>query len=191
MGSLALIATVPLTACGDPSVSPRPTEAATAGRLPGTTPPGATVRALPSVSAIAGRPVPRRPVPTRTAAPVRTGPRTAAPVAPAAPAAPAAPTSAPGSASAEPADACYGAVRHDLDLRTTVLELVTSMCFHAGGVLRLQGIGPGLVTATPESLVAQNYEAGVVDLRFLRPGTVTVTIPQDERTDTITVVVVR
>jgi hypothetical protein len=38
--------------------------------------------------------------------------------------------------------------------------------------------------------VSQNYEAGVVDLRFVRPGTVTVSIPQDEQTYTITVVVV-
>ena len=38
--------------------------------------------------------------------------------------------------------------------------------------------------------MSQSYEAGVVDLRFVRPGTVTVTIPQDEQTYTITVVVV-
>jgi hypothetical protein len=65
------------------------------------------------------------------------------------------------------------------------------MCFHTGGVLRLQGIGPGLVTATPTALVSQNYEAGVVDLRFIEDGTVTVTIPQDEKTYTIKVVVIR
>jgi hypothetical protein len=95
-----------------------------------------------------------------------------------------------GPTSTKPTGTCFGAVRHDLDLRNTVLDLVTSMCFHTGGVLRLQGIGPGLVNATPGSLVSQSYEAGVVDLRFVRPGTVTVTIPQDEQTHTITVVVV-
>ena len=51
------------------------------------------------------------------------------------------------------------------------------------------GIGPGLVTAEPESLVSRYYEAGVEDIRFVRPGTVTVTIPQDTETHTITVVV--
>ena len=35
----------------------------------------------------------------------------------------------------------------------------------------------------------QTYEAAVVDVRFVRPGTVTVTIPQDEQTYTIEVVV--
>ncbi|MEU8616155.1 hypothetical protein AB0C29_50050 [Actinoplanes sp. NPDC048791] len=92
--------------------------------------------------------------------------------------------------STQPTATCYGAVRHDLDLHNTVLDLIKSMCFHTGGVLRLQGIGPGLVTAVPGSLVSRNYEAGVVDLRFVRPGTVTVRIPQDEQTYTITVVVI-
>ena len=71
-----------------------------------------------------------------------------------------------------------------------MLDLVTSMCFRAGGVLRLRGIGPGLVTAAPEGLTASGYEAGVVSLRFLRPGTVTVTVPQDDGPHTITVVVI-
>jgi hypothetical protein len=84
---------------------------------------------------------------------------------------------------------CYGAVRHDLDLQNTELALIKSMCFHTGGTLRLHSIGPGLVTATPGSLVSSSYEAAVVDLRFLRPGTVTVTIPQDSQTYTIEVVV--
>jgi hypothetical protein len=71
-----------------------------------------------------------------------------------------------------------------------VLDLVKSMCFRNGGILRLQGIGPGLVTAAPANLVSQSYEGGVVDLRFIRPGTVNVSIPQDEQTYTIAVVVV-
>jgi hypothetical protein len=86
--------------------------------------------------------------------------------------------------------ACRGAVRYEIDLQQTVLDLITSLCFRAGGVLRLRGIGPGLVTATPADLVAQSYEAGVVDLRFLRPGTVTVRIPQEDRDHTIEVVVI-
>jgi hypothetical protein len=171
-GTLALIATVPLAACGDPSVSPRPAQAAEKETSAAS---GQTPSTAPSASAEAGnlepgrvrQPAEQNPVKTRT---VKTTPTK--------------PTST------QPTNTCYGAVRHDLDLRNTVLDLVKSMCFHIGGVLRLQGIGPGLVTATPESLVSQNYEGGVVDIRFLRPGTVTVTIPQDEQTYTITVVVV-
>jgi hypothetical protein len=163
-GSLALIATAPLAACGDPSVSPLPAQAAEAGTsaAPG---PGASVRAA-------------RPTPATTRQPAKAPPvRTSKP-------APAKPT-----ATASPST-CFGAVRHDLDLHNTALELVKSMCFHTGGVLRLQGIGPGLVTAMPGTLVSQSYEGGVVDLRFVRPGTVTVTIAQDDRTYPITVVVV-
>ncbi|MEU4419910.1 hypothetical protein AB0F81_04740 [Actinoplanes sp. NPDC024001] len=176
-GTLALIATIPLAACGDPAVSPRPGQAA-ANETPAAS--GQTPASVPSAPAQAGDPQPgvarqpagQKPEKTRTVKPTTSRP------------APAAPTST------KPTGTCHGAVRYDLDLQNTVLDLVRSMCFHTGGVLRLQGIGPGLVTATPGSLVSQSYEGGVVDLRFVRPGTVTVTIPQDEKTYTITVVVV-
>jgi len=164
-GALALTATIPLTACGDPSVSPRPAEVAENEAIAA---PNPTPDTTPSASGRAGKAEPgvaRQPARLRPNSPKPTA--------------------------TKPTGTCYGAVRHDLDLRNTVLDLVKSMCFHAGGILRLQGIGPGLVTATPESLVSRSYEAGVVDLRFVRPGTVTVTIPQDEHTYTITVVVVR
>jgi hypothetical protein len=46
------------------------------------------------------------------------------------------------------------------------------------------------VKSEPESLVSQSYEGGVVDIRFVRAGTVTVTIPMEQQTYTITVVVV-
>ncbi|WP_246278301.1 hypothetical protein [Phytohabitans rumicis] len=82
-----------------------------------------------------------------------------------------------------------GAIRYDVDLQNTELALLKSMCFATGAVLRLQGIGPGLVTVEPASLVSQSYEAGVVDIRFVRRGTVTVNIPQDEQTYTVTVVI--
>ena len=169
-GALALIATIPLAACGDPSVSPRPAEAAEneAAAAPNPTPtPSASGRAGNAEPGVARQPAGPGSAKTGTVTPN-----------------PAKPTST------KPTGTCYGAVRHDLDLHNTVLDLVRSMCFHTGGVLRLQGIGPGLVTAAPSSLVSQSYEAGVVDLRFVRPGTVTVSIPQDERTYTITVVVV-
>jgi hypothetical protein len=85
---------------------------------------------------------------------------------------------------------CYGADPVDVDVPATDLEPLESMCFTAGGVLRLLNIGPGLVTAEPASLVDRTDEGGVVDIRFLSPGTVTVTVPKNERTHTITVSVI-
>jgi hypothetical protein len=175
--ALAVTTAIPLAACGGPSVSPRPAQAAgseTSGapsRAPAAThtEPSGTGNPDPGV---ARQPVKERPAKTNTVKPDPTKPATPAPT------------------STKPTGSCFGAVRRDLDLRNTVLDLVKSMCFHTGGILRLQGIGPGLVTAAPGSLVSSSYEGGVVDLRFIRPGTVTVTIPQDEQTYTITVVVV-
>jgi hypothetical protein len=171
-GALALIATVPMAACAGRSVSPLPVQAADDDRVTAPSQASSIDPEHPPPSA-ALRPASRRRRPgadranTKTVKPARPTPT-----------------------STRPVSSCLGAVRYDLDLRNTVLDLVKSLCFHTGGVLRLQGIGPGLVTATPESLRAYSYEAGVVDLRLLRPGTVTVTIPQDEKTYTIHVVVV-
>jgi hypothetical protein len=153
---------LPLTACGTPSAAPRPVQAADTSVTASRT----AATSPPSGTATA-RP-PTRPAKTTKPATHR-------------------PTTKP--TATKPTGTCYGAVRYDLDLQNTVLDLIKSMCFHTGGVLRLQGIGPGLVTATPTALVSQSYEGGVVDLRFVQPGTVTVTIPQDEQTHTITVVV--
>jgi hypothetical protein len=168
-GALALIATIPMAACAGPSLSPRPPRAAGTETAAAPSPTPSTTPSASARSGTAELEVARQPGGER---PAKKG------------------TGKPSSTSTKPAGSCYGAVRHDLDLQNTELDLVKSMCFHTGGILRLQGIGPGLVTATPESLVSQSYEAGVVDLRFVRPGTVTVTIPQDEKTYTITVVVV-
>jgi hypothetical protein len=170
-GALALTVLAPLAACGDPSVAPRPVQAAESEPTAASESPATSPGAGTSGPGVARQPAPQ-PVRTRTVKPAPPRPTTPKP------------------ATTEPTGSCYGAVRYDLDLRNTVLDLVKSMCFHTGGVLRLQGIGPGLVTATPASLVSQSYEGGVVDLRFVRPGTVTVTIPQDEQTYTIEVVVV-
>jgi hypothetical protein len=166
--ALALMAAAPLAACGADSVSPLPVQAAeTATSVPASPSPSPSPTPAPSASVASASPrsSPTRPRPTKTKV------KTTRPT-------------------PKATSTCYGAVRHDIDLQNTELALIRSMCFHAGGVLRLKGIGPGLVTATPESLVDQNYEGGVVDLRFLRAGTVTVKIPQEEQTYTITVVVV-
>jgi len=60
----------------------------------------------------------------------------------------------------------------------------------AGGVLRVHNVGPDEVSAEPPDKVSTVYEAGVVDCRMLRPGSVTVTITRTGSTATIEVVVV-
>ena len=167
VATLALLAAAPLAACATDPVAPLPAEAA---------PPAASATADPLLTASPGA----------SASTGASTPRGAAPPAAVRPAKPT--TTRP--TSTKPPSTCLGAVRYDLDLQNTVLDLVRSMCFHTGGVLRLKGIGPGLVTSQPTSVVSQSYEAGVVDLRFIRAGTATVTIPQNEQTHTITVVVV-
>ncbi|SCG75879.1 hypothetical protein [Micromonospora inositola] len=88
-----------------------------------------------------------------------------------------------------PASACLGAIRYDLKLDEQELALLKSLCLATGGVLRLEGIGPGQVTVDRKDLASTSYEAGVVNVRFLRRGTVAVTIPHGGRTYTVTVVV--
>ncbi|MCM0676699.1 hypothetical protein NCC78_18705 [Micromonospora phytophila] len=164
----AVALTVPAAACGTGPVSPLPVQ------------PGST------------SPTPA-PTPTRSAAPTAT-PTTVAPTTARAVPAPPRPTRPRGTPrpaltpTALPAT-CQGAVRYDLPLAETELELLKSLCFATGAVLRIQGIGPGLVTVDREDLVSRNYAGGVVDIRFVRPGTVAVMIPQGGRTHTITVVV--
>ncbi|WP_216592532.1 hypothetical protein [Verrucosispora sioxanthis] len=85
-------------------------------------------------------------------------------------------------------ESCLGAVRYELPLSDPG-PLPSSLCFATGGVLRLRDIGPGEVTVDREDLVDSNYEAGVVDLRFLRTGTVDVFIPREAGTHVLTVVV--
>ncbi|WP_433318068.1 hypothetical protein ACQP0U_10930 [Micromonospora sp. CA-269861] len=170
---VVLAATVGVAACGADAVSPLPVQP------PGPSRSTPTPSATSSISAI----------PTPTGSPSRPPPTSARPVA--APPAPTrtrgTPRTTPPSSDATPA--CQGAVRYDLPLAETEVELLKSLCFATGAVLRIQGIGPGLVTVDRPELVSQQYEAGVVDIRFVRTGTVDVTIPKDGREHTITVVV--
>lgn len=159
--------------CGPERLSSLPVQAPV--RQVTATPTGAAV-ASPSGTIVArpsGPPVtqPRRPA----ARPSRSPPGTSAAVEPT-PVGSATPT-------------CRGAIRHDVDLNRDEPVPDGWMCFQTGGVLRLQGIGPGLVTADPVELVDLNHAADVQDIAFLHPGTVTVTITRGERTDVITVVV--
>ncbi|MFG3299068.1 hypothetical protein [Micromonospora chersina] len=166
-GGLAVLAVLAVlagaSACADRSVSPLPV------RPP--TPAASTVGAA---------------APPTTAAP---GTSTATPPS-RSPTPPRSRTARPTASTSTPPSACLGAVRYDLVLAETELALLKSLCFATGGVLRIRGIGPGLVTVDRADLVSRSYEAGVVDIRFVRTGTVVVTIPQDGRTYPITVVVV-
>ncbi|MFI6780473.1 hypothetical protein [Micromonospora sp. NPDC050276] len=167
---VVLAATVGVAACGADAVSPLPVQ-----------PPGPTT--------LTPTPVATSAIPAPTASPSRPPPTSARPVA-----APPTPTRTRGTPRTTPpptdaTPACQGAVRYDLPLAETEVELLRSLCFATGAVLRIQGIGPGLVTVDRPELVSQHYEAGVVDIRFVRPGTVDVTIPKEGREHTITVVV--
>ncbi|MCF0093674.1 hypothetical protein [Micromonospora sp. MH99] len=169
--AVVLAATVGVAACGADAVSPLPVQPP--GPTSSTPAPAATSAiAAPTASPsrpppTSGRPPAAPPTPSRT----RGTPR----------------TTSPPTAAATPA--CQGAVRYDLPLAETEIELLRSLCFATGAVLRIQGIGPGLVTVDRPELVSQQYEAGVVDVRFVRTGTVAVTIPKEGRDHTITVVV--
>ncbi|WP_046566041.1 hypothetical protein [Micromonospora sp. HK10] len=163
VAALAVLVGVP--ACADRPVTPLPVRPPTPPVSTPAAPPATATTAAPQASA-AGPPS-RRPVP-----PGPTRSRTARPTA------------------STPPSACLGAVRYDLVLAETELALVKSLCFAAGAVLQIRGIGPGLVTVDRMDLVSRSYEAGVVSIRFVRTGTVVVTIPKDGRTYPITVVVV-
>ncbi|WP_433120008.1 hypothetical protein [Micromonospora sp. CA-246542] len=164
--TVVLAATVAVAACGADAVSPLPVQ-----------PPGPT-RSTPTPPATSATPAP-------SASPSRPPPTSGRPPAPPTPRG--TPRTTPPPTAATPA--CRGAVRYDLPLAETEIELLRSLCFATGAVLRIQGIGPGLVTVDRPDLVSQQYEAGVVDVRFVRPGTVAVTIPKEGREHTITVVV--
>ncbi|MBO3741129.1 hypothetical protein [Actinoplanes flavus] len=166
-----LAASLAVAGCGAESpVSPLPTEAATA------TAPVRSAAAEPASSAPSvppSRPSPAATSPTSRRPPVVT------------------PSPSPSRTSTRPpaSPACAGAVVRTIDVAADELALVPAMCLAAGAVLRIENIGPGEVTTDAPELVAQHYEAGVVEVRFVRPGTVVVRIPQGGRTYDITVVV--
>ncbi|WP_329011664.1 hypothetical protein OG271_00670 [Micromonospora rifamycinica] len=170
-----LLALVPVTACGPTPVAPLPVRPPDPTLAPATASPPATTPAAPPTTGPAATTVgalPSRPPAPPPTTPVRTPGGTRPP-----------------STSPRPS-ACLGPVRYDLVLADTELALLRSLCLSVGGVLRIQGIGPGEVTVDREDLVSHHYEAGVVDIRFVQPGTVRVTIPQDGTPYPVTVVVV-
>lgn len=84
--------------------------------------------------------------------------------------------------------ACLGAVVYTL-AADEELALVRSLCLAVGAILRVEGTGPGTVSAAPRDKVSCWYEAGVVECRFLSPGSVTISIEHNEQTFPIQVVV--
>jgi len=100
------------------------------------------------------------------------------------------PSPTPSTPSATPTtvDPC-GPVRRVIDVANTE-QLDPSMCFHIGGVLRLQNVEPGAVTAEPEELRSMGYEVGGYEMQFLRAGTVTVMVAKGDSVHQITVMVV-
>ncbi|MFI6823955.1 hypothetical protein ACIBJE_23890 [Micromonospora sp. NPDC050187] len=170
----AVVLTGAVAACGgggDVPVSPLPVQPPSVAATPTPAPPVTSPTSAfppPTASRPVVAPTSRRPAPV-TPTTARTPPATPSP------------SGLPGT--------CHGAVRYDLVLAETELALITSLCFATGGVLRIIGIGPGEVTVDREDLVSRSYEAGVVDVRFVRPGTVVVRIPQGGTTHPITVVV--
>jgi hypothetical protein len=101
------------------------------------------------------------------------------------------PTQPPGSAEPTPAlsPACLPPVIYPVDGSDPAL-LPRALCFEVAGILRVQNVGPGLLTAEPDERVARNYAAGVHDVRFLTAGTATVTIIREDGSQQITVLVV-
>ena len=163
-GAIALL-TASLAGCGADPLTPLPVQAASAEPVAVA---GGSPAANASLSTGIGSAPPTSARPPSAVKPTRT--RTASP---------------------EPTETspCFGAVQVDLDVPNTVFELQKSMCFHTGGILRLTNIGPGLVKSEPASVVSDSYEAGIVTLRFIRAGTATITVPQEDQIHTITVVV--
>ncbi|MBO4207757.1 hypothetical protein [Micromonospora echinofusca] len=167
--TLAVAVLAPVTACADPPVSPLPAAQPSnpsdgSPSAPTVVPPAPSRTPVKVETTRADRPAP--PKTTRTG----TAPK-------------------PAPSESERPSTCLGAVRYDLDVATEELALIRSLCFATGGVLRIQNIGPGEVTVDRTDLVSQHYEAGVVDIRFVRTGTVAVRIPQEGTTHTITVVI--
>ena len=147
---ITLLVLVPVTACGPTPVAPLPVRSPT-----------------PTVA-------PTTPTAPTTAAPTSAGPVVDTVATPSARHTPAPPRRTPSGSTRPPStsprpQACLGPVRYDLVVADTELALLKSLCLSVGGVLRIQGIGPGEVEVDREDLVSSHYEAGVVDIRCRPP----------------------
>lgn len=173
-GTAAAAVLAGATGCATPPVAPLPVQAAerTAG-------PSTSISASPLPVATTSTAGPALPItPRRTRRPVAQAPTTKP-----------AETTPPASPTATWPPSCLGAVQYELDASEPEVAMVRSLCFATGAELRIRNVGPEDVDAQPAELVAPHYEAGVWDLRFVRPGTVTVTIVKNSASYTIDVVV--
>jgi hypothetical protein len=97
-------------------------------------------------------------------------------------------TPAPRSATPSQANTCVGSM-FSIDGADSA-DSPKSLCFTAGGVLRIENVYPGDVSAGPSDKVTCEWEAGIATCRFLRAGNVTVRIAGRSPTRSIEVVVV-
>src|SRR5688500_5846931 len=114
---------------------------------------------------IASPPVPT-PGPSRTSGPRPTRPPTRSP-------------------SPTPSTDCMGPVVFSIPA-STEFDLFTSFCIKVGGSLRVTNTGPGTVRFAPAEKVDDFYAAGVIQGRFLHPGTYVVSIDRETKTYTVT-----
>lgn len=66
-----------------------------------------------------------------------------------------------------------------------------AMCMKLGAVLRFENLGPGRLSANPQSAVSTQYEAGVHTVRFVKAATVTFTVTAPHETRPLIVVAVK
>lgn len=85
----------------------------------------------------------------------------------------------PAAASRRPAPTCEGAVLRTVQVRT-LPSTPLRLCITVGGVLRMQGSGPGTMTATPRSRVDCFYAGGVHQCRLLRTGPLRLTFSEGQ-----------
>jgi len=91
--------------------------------------------------------------------------------------------------SPKPTSACLGAVTYTISGDPSD-QYPKSLCMKIGGVLRIEHVAPGTVSADPAGSASLEYEAGITSCRFVRTGTVTIQVALDSGNRSTTVVVV-
>ncbi|HZN19171.1 MAG TPA: hypothetical protein VFB84_13505 [Micromonosporaceae bacterium] len=66
-----------------------------------------------------------------------------------------------------------------------------ALCMKLGAVLRFENLGPGRLSADPQSAVSTKYEAGVHTVSFVKAATVTFRVTNPNETRELIVVAVR
>jgi len=84
--------------------------------------------------------------------------------------------------------ACMGAVIYKVDA-SIARSLERPVCIAVGGVVRVEKLGPGTLSASPSNRVSCWYEAGIHECRLIRTGTVTIHISRVPKVGPLTVLV--